>query len=189
MKKILNILIIVALSFSLAINVTAKESDKVKTEVERTYQNLQNGDIQDNSLFVRAFQKTERRRIPTIFRRFSAGLGAFVKRERPRKPVFPGCRAALFHIYEEKIFPPRRNILWLNENSSPAGWGSCFFPPDAPSASVTCGAFLSSRANTVARSFLSRILCFFSAWGCLFSSWNLPWGAPPGETCPGPSGN
>lgn len=33
MKKILNILIIVALSFSLAINVTAKESDKVKIHV------------------------------------------------------------------------------------------------------------------------------------------------------------
>lgn len=34
------------------------ESDKVRTEVERTYQNLQNGDIQDNSLFVRAFQNS-----------------------------------------------------------------------------------------------------------------------------------
>ena len=41
-------------------------SDRVRTEVERTYQNLQNGDIQGNSLFVRAFQntlKTEQERI------------------------------------------------------------------------------------------------------------------------------
>ena len=56
------------------------ESDKVRTEVERTYQDLQNGDIQDNSLFVRAFQnslETEQERIIFAMGRLAGYLSPY----------------------------------------------------------------------------------------------------------------
>lgn len=61
------------------------ESDKVKTEVERTYQNLQNGDIQDNSLFVRAFQnslETEQERIIFAMGRLAGYLSPYEMAQR-----------------------------------------------------------------------------------------------------------
>ena len=61
------------------------ESDKVKTEVERTYQNLQNGDIQDNSLFVRAFQnslETEQERIIFAMGRLAGYLSPYEMTQR-----------------------------------------------------------------------------------------------------------
>ena len=61
------------------------ESDKVRTEVERTYQNLQNGDIQDNSLFVRAFQnslETEQERIIFAMGRLAGYLSPYEMTQR-----------------------------------------------------------------------------------------------------------
>lgn len=61
------------------------ESDKVRTEVERTYQNLQNGDIQDNSLFVRAFQnslETEQERIIFAMGRLAGYLSPYEMAQR-----------------------------------------------------------------------------------------------------------
>lgn len=61
------------------------ESDKVKTEVERTYQNLQNGDMQDNSLFVRAFQnslETEQERIIFAMGRLAGYLSPYEMTQR-----------------------------------------------------------------------------------------------------------
>lgn len=61
------------------------ESDKVRTEVERTYQNLQNGDIQDNSLFVRAFQnslETEQGRIIFAMGRLAGYLSPYEMAQR-----------------------------------------------------------------------------------------------------------
>ena len=63
----------------------SEESDKVKTEVERTYQNLQNGDIQDNSLFVRAFQnslETEQERIIFAMGRLAGYLSPYEMAQR-----------------------------------------------------------------------------------------------------------
>lgn len=61
------------------------ESDKVRTEVERTYQNLQNEDIQDNSLFVRAFQnslETEQERIIFAMGRLAGYLSPYEMAQR-----------------------------------------------------------------------------------------------------------
>lgn len=61
------------------------ESDKVRTEVERTYQNLQNGDIRDNSLFVRAFQnslETEQERIIFAMGRLAGYLSPYEMAQR-----------------------------------------------------------------------------------------------------------
>lgn len=61
------------------------ESDKVRTEVERTYQNLQNGDMQDNSLFVRAFQnslETEQERIIFAMGRLAGYLSPYEMTQR-----------------------------------------------------------------------------------------------------------
>ena len=61
------------------------ESDKVRTEVERTYQNLQNGDIQDNSLFVRTFQnslETEQERIIFAMGRLAGYLSPYEMAQR-----------------------------------------------------------------------------------------------------------
>lgn len=61
------------------------ESDKVRTEVERTYQNLRNGDIQDNSLFVRAFQnslETEQERIIFAIGRLAGYLSPYEMAQR-----------------------------------------------------------------------------------------------------------
>lgn len=61
------------------------ESDKVRTEVERTYQNLQNGDIQDNSLFARAFQnslETEQERIIFAMGRLAGYLSPYEMAQR-----------------------------------------------------------------------------------------------------------
>lgn len=61
------------------------ESDKVRTEVERTYQNLQNGDIQDNSLFVRVFQnslETEQERIIFAMGRLAGYLSPYEMAQR-----------------------------------------------------------------------------------------------------------
>lgn len=61
------------------------ESDKVRTEIERTYQNLQNGDIQDNSLFVRAFQnslETEQERIIFAMGRLAGYLSPYEMAQR-----------------------------------------------------------------------------------------------------------
>lgn len=63
----------------------SEESDKVRTEVERTYQNLQNGDIQDNSLFVRAFQnslETEQERIIFAMGRLAGYLSPYEMAQR-----------------------------------------------------------------------------------------------------------
>lgn len=63
----------------------SEESDKVRTEVERTYQNLQNGDIQDNSLFVRAFQnslETEQERIIFAMGRLAGYLSPYEMTQR-----------------------------------------------------------------------------------------------------------
>lgn len=63
----------------------SEESDKVRTEVERTYQNLQNGDIQDNSLFVRVFQnslETEQERIIFAMGRLAGYLSPYKMAQR-----------------------------------------------------------------------------------------------------------
>lgn len=63
----------------------SEESDKVRTEVERTYQNLQNGDIQDNSLFVRVFQnslETEQERIIFAMGRLAGYLSPYEMAQR-----------------------------------------------------------------------------------------------------------
>lgn len=63
----------------------SEESDKVRTEVERTYQNLQNGDIQDNSLFARAFQnslETEQERIIFAMGRLAGYLSPYEMAQR-----------------------------------------------------------------------------------------------------------
>ena len=63
----------------------SEESDKVRTEVERTYQNLQNGDIQDNSLFIRAFQnslETEQERIIFAMGRLAGYLSPYEMAQR-----------------------------------------------------------------------------------------------------------
>ncbi len=63
----------------------SEESDKVRTEVERTYQNLKNGDIQDNSLFVRAFQnslETEQERIIFAMGRLAGYLSPYEMAQR-----------------------------------------------------------------------------------------------------------